>query len=107
MRNLGIIIASLLLVACSTVTDMAATGGSRADGIVEMSYQYVPFQTVKIDKSKAQQSAARRCQSWGYKSAESFDDGLQTCIDRDMFSCNAYRVTVRYQCVKAEGSNGA
>ncbi|HIE4801237.1 TPA: YecR family lipoprotein [Serratia marcescens] len=105
MRLLWVGFFSLLpLTGCSTVTDMAATGGSRADGIVEMSYQYMPFQSVKIDKTKAQQSAARRCQSWGYQSAEAFDDGLQACIDKDMISCNTYRVTVRYQCIKAEGA---
>ncbi|HID6041774.1 TPA: YecR family lipoprotein [Klebsiella pneumoniae] len=102
MRYLGLMAVVLSLSACTTVTDMSATGGSRADGIVEMSYQYDVLQRVMIDKLKAQDSAARRCQSWGYKSAEAFDDGIRTCVDRDMISCNVYRVTVRYQCIKPE-----
>ncbi|WP_338734730.1 YecR family lipoprotein [Klebsiella michiganensis] len=102
MRYLGLMAVVLSLSACSTVTDMSATGGSRADGVVEMSYEYALGQPVKIDRLKAQESASRRCQSWGYKSAESFDDGLRTCIDNGMLGCNGYRVTVRYQCIKPE-----
>lgn len=102
MRYLGLMAVVLSVSACTTVTDMSATGGSRADGIVDMSYQYDVLQRVMIDKVKAQESAARRCQAWGYKSAESFDNGIRTCVDRDFISCNVYQVTVRYQCIKQE-----
>lgn len=102
MRYLWVSTIAFALSGCAAVTDMSATGGSRADGIVEMSYQYMPFQQIKIDKTKALQSATKRCRSWGYQSAESFDDGLQSCVERDMFSCNLYRVTVRYQCLNAQ-----
>ena len=101
MRYLWVSSLSLIFLSgCAAVTDMAATGGSRADGTVEMSYQYNDFQPVKIDHQKALQSATRRCQSWGYKSAESFDNGLKTCVSPAAFGgCNAYRVTVQYQCL--------
>lgn len=97
--NLLILCLALGLTGCATVTDMHATGGSKSDGIVEMSYEYQPMQRVNIDKDKALQSAIKRCQSWGYQTAEAFDAGQRSCVWGDFLGCNQFKVTYQYQCL--------
>lgn len=96
---LGAVIA-IGLSGCSTVTDMQATGGSKADGTIHMSYEFSPFDIIKIDYDKALVGAEKRCKAWGYQSAEAFDQGFRTCSKPAAFGgCDLYRVTVQYQCL--------
>lgn len=90
----------LLLTACATPTTMSATGGSKADGIVEMSYEYGEFQQPVIDPEQGMVSAVKRCKAWGYKKAEPFDGGVSTCIIPGGFGgCSRMRQTISYQCI--------
>lgn len=90
----------LLLAGCATPTAMSATGGSKADGIVEMSYEYGEFQQPVIDPEQGMASAVKRCKAWGYKKAEPFDGGVSTCIIPGGFGgCSRMRQTISYQCI--------
>ena len=53
-------------------TTPVATGGSRGDGIVEMSYDFAPGPTIQPNWPAASGEALRRCQAWGYTKVESF-----------------------------------
>lgn len=92
-----------LLSACATPTPMTmtATGGSKADGVVQMSYEYQEFQKPVVDPEQGKLSATKRCKAWGYRKAEPFDGGISSCIVPGGFSgCARMRQTISYQCIK-------
>jgi len=94
-----VVLTVFLLAGCATPTTMFATGGSKADGIVEMSYEYGEFHEPVIDPKQGLQSAVNRCKAWGYNEAEPFDGGISTCIRPGGFSgCAKMRQTISYQC---------
>ncbi len=88
----------LLLASCTVDKQLTATGGSKADGIVELSYEIGEFQTAKIDWDRANQDAAQRCAAWGYSNAESFGGERRTCQVPGSYGCNQWLVTMNYQC---------
>jgi hypothetical protein len=98
---------SLSLTACAVDKQLAATGGSRSDGIVELSYEIGDFQTAKIDWAKADLDAAQRCNAWNYQSAERFDGGRRTCQLIGDWGCDRWFVTINYQCTNAVKTAGA
>lgn len=103
----------LLLLALSilTVTGCAkqvpktwtATGGSRSDATVTLSYQYVPISEIPvIDDAAGLQTAIKRCQSWGYKDAEPFGGEVSSSQPyRDPMWGDTSMVTISktYQCL--------
>ncbi|MCL2029307.1 MAG: YecR-like lipofamily protein [Deltaproteobacteria bacterium] len=53
--------------------EWAATGGSRADATIELSYEYNPASEIPVlDEQQGLDLAIARCRSWGYRSAEPF-----------------------------------
>ncbi len=95
------LLALLLIAACATPVNMSATGGSHADGIVEMSYEYGEFEKPVVNPEQAMSTAVRRCKAWGYKNAEAFDGGINTCVIPGGFGgCSRMRTTISYQCIK-------
>ena len=60
---------ALLLSGCAVTVVPVATGGSRSDGIVKMSYQFSPITIPHVDKTAAIRNAARYCKNWGYDTA--------------------------------------
>lgn len=98
MKNLFLIVFSFTFASCATVVVPQATGGSRADGVVEFSYSYGGFQVPEPDWVTADQQAISRCAVWGYTGAERFGGGTQQCTNVYAGSCNAWMVTVSYQC---------
>lgn len=93
--------AFVVLAGCATVSQMAATGGSRADGIVRLSYEYGAFNKVKIDEAEGLRTAQARCQTWGYKDAEAFGGVTRQCQGSSMYGCMRWTVTKEYQCTGA------
>ena len=89
------------LTGCSTVSQMAATGGSRADGVVRLSYEYGAFNKVSIDEATALETARQRCHTWGYKDAEAFGGVTRQCNGSNMYGCVHWVVTKEYQCTGA------
>lgn len=95
----AVVVATLLLSGCATQKDWLVTGGSRADGVVRLSYESNEFQRPKVSKEQADQLAAQKCMAWGYKGAESFGSQSTECQSRRGFgNCGDRLVTVEYQC---------
>jgi hypothetical protein len=92
-------IVALTLFGCTTHIEMQATGGSRADGTVELSYQYGAFDKPEVNMASGLTTAQQRCAAWGYTGAEPFGGRKVVCQDRDLYGmCVQYFATVAYQC---------
>ena len=99
-----VVVATLLLGGCATHKDWLVTGGSRADGVVRLSYERNEFQRPKLSKAQADQMATQRCMAWGYKGAETFGSQSIQCESRRGFgNCGDRLVTVEYQCTGSPG----
>lgn len=83
---------------CATVETLQATGGSRSDGMIAMSYSYGKFEQPKPRWDAALKVARDRCQNWGYSNAEKFGGSTRQCQSGDSYGCNHWLVTVKYQC---------
>lgn len=86
------------LVACSTVKVPTPSGGSKADGIIRMSYKNGMFETASADWDAAEKIAAQRCSDWGYKGAKRFGVETSACQAYDSGICISSIKTVEYQC---------
>ena len=92
-------VAALALSGCATTKNWAATGGSRADATVRLSYTYGPFEQPHASEQEALSLAASRCAAWGYEGAEAFGGAEQRCTaPGGMGGCNQFEVTKEYQC---------
>ena len=93
----------LLVVAvtgCSSRKDFYATGGSRADGSIDMAYDFKPFETPIVDYKQAEAIANSKCSVWGYDRAEPFGGKTQICQVRDGWgNCTGGQMIVKYQCI--------
>ena len=91
------------LTGCSVAKNWAATGGSRADGVVKLSYEVGGFEKPVLQNDPLP-LAIRRCQTWGYQTAEAFDASFNTCVFGSAYGCERYRVTREFQCVAKENT---
>ena len=92
-----------VLAGCATVSQMAATGGSRSDGIVKLSYEAGLFDKVAIDETTALTTARRRCSTWGYADAEAFGGITRQCqAYSGTLGCTRWFVTKEYQCTASQ-----
>jgi YecR-like lipoprotein len=90
---------ALLASGCATTQIVALpTGGSRADGTVELTYDIGGFQNGKVDYTGAQIQAEQRCAAWGYSGAEKFGGEKRICSAPSGYGCMAWQVTMPYQC---------
>lgn len=104
--KLALVATAVVLAGCATVTHMAATGGSRSDGIVKLSFEVGEFDKVDINEADALRTARQRCAVWGYTDADPFEGITRQCQGRGMFgTCGQWFVTKEYQCTMG-GSNG-
>jgi len=90
---------ALVLGSCATAKMWQATGGSRADGVVRLSYDYMVFEAPVVDALEGQRLASARCSAWGYDLAQPFGGQSRICLDNGMDGCMSYRVTKEYQCI--------
>lgn len=89
----------LVLVGCATHKVMQATGGSKSDGTVDLSFNYGMFEKPEVDWQSALTTAQKRCAAWGYKNAESFGGQKNSCQAYNGYgNCVNMAVTVTYQC---------
>jgi YecR-like lipoprotein len=99
VKNLFIGVALISLAACEVAKTPVATGGSKSDGLVEMSYDVGGLEIAKVDWSTAQISAAKRCSVWGYRNAEPFEGARTQCQSFDGYGGYNYATVTRtYQC---------
>jgi len=94
---LGMIIISLS--ACATPKQFSATGGSKADGIVKLSYEYGLFEDPQVDIAQGVAIAKKRCEAWGYAQAEAFGGSTKKCTSYSSSGCNYWLVTTAFQCI--------
>lgn len=101
MKKYGSVLLSLIvLCSCAVQKDMLATGGSKADGTVDVSYEYGLFEQPIVNPQQGLESAVKRCKGWGYKNAESFDAARNQCLAFNGYGdCVQTRVTMTYQCL--------
>lgn len=83
---------------------LVSTGGSKADGTVELSYEYRDYERPTIQWEQAYAEAKRRCELWGYSDTEKFGGETRSCIEPSRYGCLAYYATVKFQCHGAYNS---
>ncbi len=91
----------LSLAGCAVSKQWTATGGSRADAIVRLSYEYGEFEAPEISINEGVPLAKKRCAAWGYSNAEPFGGQTKSCNRSGGFGgCSSWMVTVEYQCLE-------
>lgn len=99
-RSIYFIMISLLVSACAVNKVPIPTGGSRADGIIELSYEVGMFEKPVVDWVSANRSAAERCRAWGYERADPFGGQKSQCQARNSYgNCVLANITINYQCI--------
>lgn len=100
MKNLIVVVVSMLALAgCSTTKDWSATGGSRADGVVRLSFMHGQYEKPVLNEDQAVAIATKRCATWGYTGAEAFGGTISQCNQVSGFGCAQFIVTKEYQCL--------
>jgi len=94
----GAVLVWLGLTACVSTQHWSTSGGSRADGLVRVSYEYREFHEPTLSDAQAEQLAASRCSAWGYESAQPVAGQLRECSNRDGGNCDLWTVTREFQC---------
>jgi hypothetical protein len=107
MRLISLLIAlTVVLGGCAVQKMLIPTGGSRADGTVEMSYEFGLFEAPVVNLQQGAEAAKQRCAAWGYSGAEAFGGQRSQCQQRDgMGTCTRTLVTVPYQCTGMSGAH--
>ncbi|NHC07011.1 YecR family lipoprotein [Azonexus fungiphilus] len=95
---------ALLATGCASQKQLVPTSGSRADGIVKLSFDYGPFEKPQVNLAQGKAAAKQRCAAWGYTDAEAFGGGTKQCISPSSSGCKRMQVTYEYQCT-GTGSN--
>ena len=92
----------IVLVGCASQKVLQATGGSRSDGVVNLSFETGAFESPVVDWNQANTVALKRCQAWGYTAAEAFGGSTSQCqLYNGYGNCLRAFVTVPYQCTNA------
>lgn len=99
MRIITIIALLAMASGCATNITPQATGGSRSDGTIIMSYQFGGFQKPIVNWVAAQSTARHRCESWGYSGAEPFGGAQQQCVMWNGYGCTRTQINMTYQCI--------
>jgi len=101
-RTLIALVLVLSVTGCTVQKTLVPTGGSRADGTVEMSYDFRMFETPQVDYSQGASTARQRCAAWGYSDAAPFGGQKSACQQFNGYgNCVHTLVTVQYQCTGA------
>lgn len=92
---------------CAVKKDFYAMGGSRADGTVDMAYDFKQFEQPVVNQEQALSIAQSKCRVWGYRDAEPFGGKTQNCYQMNGYgTCIAGQVIIKYQC-HGEGNSSA
>lgn len=95
------IIAALVAGCGATRKEFYAAGGSRADGTIDMAYDFIKKdKKIVADPRQAESIASNKCMVWGYQRAEAFGGKGENCHARAKSGqCIAGQVIVKYQCI--------
>ncbi|MBM4197876.1 MAG: hypothetical protein FJ197_12460 [Gammaproteobacteria bacterium] len=95
---LAFVVSMFALAGCATVKVPVPTGGSRADGTVQLSYEVGGFEKPVVDWNQALGTAEDRCRAWGYHGAQPFGGTTSQCQATNQYGCVQWLVTASYQC---------
>ena len=98
-RTIAIATLSFALLGCATQKQWTPIGGSRADGVVRLAFEFSMFERPQVDEQRGLYLAGQRCEAWGYASAEPFGGVTRDCVSSSMGSCELWRATREYQCI--------
>ena len=91
---------ALAIGGCSTNKQLVATGGSRADGTVNLSYEHGPYEKPQLNLAQGLETARDRCRAWGYSDAEPFGGETRQCnMPGGYGGCYKWFVTLTFQCL--------
>lgn len=96
---------AIVVTGCAANITPLATGGSKADGVVVMSYRLGVFRKAVIDYDATLAIAIDKCQKWGYESAEAFGGATRECKGVSDYggdgepSCTNHLYEITYQCL--------
>ena len=92
-------IIALSITGCATTKNWSATGGSRSDGVVKLSYEMGLFEQPQVNEQEGVNLAKQRCSSWGYNNSEAFGGLTKVCSESGSSGCTRWIVTKEYQCL--------
>lgn len=98
-RLVFFVIAALSITGCATQKEWVATGGSRSDSVVKLSYEYGGLESPQVSAKQGLDLAKSRCSAWGYKDAEAFGGATRACTGFNSYGCVSWLVTAEYQCL--------
>lgn len=93
------IVFALIVSGCSVTKEYAATGGSKADGIIKLSYEVSKYQVPQVNEQQGLTLARKKCNGWGYSDAEALGGVQRACNEPTLTSCANWIVTKEYQCI--------
>ena len=100
MKKIFLVLPLYLTVAsCAVTKEYASTGGSRADGIIKLSYEVTSFEAPYVNEQQGLNLARKKCAGWGYKDAESFGGFTRICNEQGINYCRQWLITKEYQCL--------
>ena len=103
MKKLLIISTLVMLSGCAVNKTPFMSGGSKSDGVVEFSYNYGAMEKPEVNYSKVASDAKNSCSMWGYSNAIPFGSSSRKCTSSSQYGCNAYEVSIKYQCTDELG----
>lgn len=90
----------LALSGCMSVQAVpVVSGGSKADGVVTVSYDRGALVKPPKDWSHISSQVRKRCAAWGYEGATPFEGEKAQCVAADQSNCGIWEITITYQCV--------
>ncbi len=98
MRTLILLSLFSMLASCVTQKEWQPMGGSRADGIVVLSYSHNNFEMPEVNEAQASGMAALRCKAWGYTGATPFGTDTKRCTSPTYGGCQLWQIDRQYQC---------
>lgn len=99
-----LVAATLAVGACATAKTWSATGGSRSDGTVRLSYEVGLMESPQLTDDGVA-LAVERCKVWGYTGATPFGGTTSQCTQPSNSGCMLTLVTKEFQCT-GQGNGG-
>lgn len=98
-RVFEIIAAAALFGGCVVPSPMQVGGGSKESGQVVLAFQYNVMQQPSVNMRLGLQTAAGKCQSWGYGGAIPSGKPAATCTTKTQGGdCITWTVSSTFQC---------
>jgi len=94
----------ICLAGCAVQKEWVATGGSRADGTVELAFDYGAFEKPQVNNEQGVDLAASMCGGWGYTGSQPFAPMSKCEAVNGYGNCMRFLVTRKYQCLGAPAS---